>query len=232
MRSLSIPTILGFAGTALSASKLLSGGTIVAFDEESKSLNVIRDGSLFITDDRITGLYDKAAPKGLPADTEIVDCQHKIITPGFIDTHRHGWQTGMKTLASNTTLAEYMYKWGPGGGGPIYTAEDVYIGQLAGLLEAINAGVTTTLDHAHNLWDADRAVAGLDASIESGARVAWAPALTPFSGPYSVADQIEDWKSWKAKKLKADGLVTLGLAYDNLEHGSPKDNEAFIKLMK
>jgi cytosine/adenosine deaminase-related metal-dependent hydrolase len=231
MRSTFLAGIAGYTGAALSASVLLSGGTIIAFDEDNKSLNVIRDGSLLMTDDRIAGLYDHADPKGIPADAEIVDCTHKIISPGFIDTHRHGWQTALKTLGSNTTLAEYFHTFSSGAAQPFYNAEDVYAGQLAGLLEAVNAGVTTTLDHAHNLWSTDRAEAGLDASVESGARVFWAAALAPSDG-YSVSDQIKDWTRWNVKRSFPNGLTTLGLAYDGWDTGTPEDTQAVVKLIK
>ncbi|KAJ3571688.1 hypothetical protein NPX13_g5293 [Xylaria arbuscula] len=230
MRSTSLLSIAGFAGTVLSASVLLSGGTIIAFDEATKSLSVIRDGALLVTDDRIAGLYNEAYPEDIPDDTEVVDCTHKIISPGFIDTHRHGWQTAFKTLGSNTTLADYFHTWSSPAGGHLFAAEDVYDGQLAGLLEAINAGVTTTLDHAHTMWSSDRAEAGLEASIESGARVVWAPAIDPTPA-YPFADQIKDWKEWN-KRSFPDDLVTLGIAYDGWDVGVPEHTNAVAQLIK
>ncbi|KAI0449701.1 amidohydrolase [Xylaria acuta] len=231
MRSTILAALVGYTGAALSSSVLLSGGTIIAFDEASNSLNVIRDGSLLVTDDRIAGLYDEANPKGIPVGTEIVDCSHKIITPGFIDTHRHGWQTALKTLGSNTTLADYFMTFSSPAAGPLYSAEDVYASQLAGLLEAVNAGVTTTLDHAHVMWSTERAEAGLEASVESGARVFWAPAIDSASDGYSTPDQIKDWKRWN-KRSFPNGLVTLGLAYDGWDIGAPEHTQAVAKLIK
>ncbi|KAI0965903.1 amidohydrolase [Xylaria arbuscula] len=230
MRSTLLASFAGYTGAALSASVLLSGGTIIAFDAVSNALDIIRDGALLITDDRIAGLYNEASPKGIPADTEIVDCTHKIITPGFIDTHRHGWQTAFKTLGSNSTLAEYFWTFSSHAGAPLYTADDVYDSQLVGLLEALNAGVTTTLDHAHNMWSTERAEAGLDASIESGARVFWAAAIDP-THDYSVPDQIRDWKRWN-KRSFPDDLVTLGVAYDGWDVGTPQNTKAVAELIK
>lgn len=231
MRSTIVAALVGYTGAALSSSVLLSGGTIIAFDEARNSLSVIRDGSLLVTDDRIVGLYNEANPKGVPADAEIVDCTDKIITPGFIDTHRHGWQTALKTLGSNTTLAEYFFTFSSPAAGPLYNAEDVYASQLAGLLEAVNAGVTTTLDHAHLMWSTDRAEAGLEASIESGARVVWATAIDSSSPGYSISDQIKDWKRWN-KRSFPDDLVTLGVAYDGWDMDAPEDTQAVAKLVK
>ena len=161
------------AAAAEAATILFNGGTIVAFDRQSEDLRIIRNGSLLVRDDRIAGVYD-SAPTDIPAGAEIVDATDKILTPGFIDTHRHGWQTAYKTLASNTSLVEYFSRYGEFASAGKWSAEDVYNSQLAGLYEAANAGVTTMLDHAHHTWDAPTSEAGLRASIDSGTRVFWA----------------------------------------------------------
>lgn len=217
--------------TTLTGSILLSGGTIIAFDEETDSLEVIRNGAVLITGDRIAGIYATAHPSGTPANTEVVDCTHKIISPGFVDTHRHGWQTALKTLAPNTTLPDYMSRFVLGAASAIYTAEDVYIGQLAGLLEALNAGVTTTLDHAHHTWSNDRTKAGLEASIDSGARVYWNHAFSS-SQDYPVSEQIANFKELVRTKSTPDGPTTIGVAFDGWTFSPPEDVQAVIALTK
>jgi len=114
MRLTTFALFLGIGSTAHAAGVFFSGGTIIGFDRDKESLQIIRDGSLLIQDDIITGIYETAdAPSDLPADTETIDATGHILTPGFIDTHRHGWQTAFKTLGSNTSLAEYFLKFGP-----------------------------------------------------------------------------------------------------------------------
>ncbi|KAH9997822.1 amidohydrolase family protein [Xylariaceae sp. FL0662B] len=216
----------------MSTSVLLSGGTIIAFNAETEDLNVIRNGSVLVTHDRIAAIHDTAHPSDVPAGTELVDCTHKIISPGFIDTHRHGWQTALKTLSPNTNLADYLHRYIGPDVSSLYTAEDVYIGQLAGLLEALNAGVTTTLDHAHHTWSTDRTKAGLQASIDSGARVYWSPGFGNIRGDYSIPDQIADFKELVASKPKANDLTTIGVAYDMWTVASPDDTQAVIALAK
>ena len=44
----------------------------------------------------------------VPDDVEIIDCTDKIISPGFVDTHHHGWQTQLKGRHANELLLEYM----------------------------------------------------------------------------------------------------------------------------
>lgn len=40
--------------------------------------------------------------------TEVIDCSAKIISPGFVDTHHHVWQTQLKGRHANHSLLEYM----------------------------------------------------------------------------------------------------------------------------
>ncbi|KAI1380242.1 amidohydrolase family protein [Hypoxylon crocopeplum] len=214
-----------------SASILLSGGTIIAFDEDTESLEVIRNGALLVTGDRIAGIYDTPHPSNLPADVEVIDCTNGIISPGFIDTHRHGWQTAFKTLAPNTSMPEYMARFTTSSASTFYTAEDVYIGQLAGLLEALNAGVTTTLDHAHHTWCNERAKAGLQASIDSGARVYWSHAFFGTES-YPLPEQIANFKELAKTMSASNDLTNMGVAYDGWTVCPLEDTQAVIALTK
>jgi cytosine/adenosine deaminase-related metal-dependent hydrolase len=44
------------------------------------------------------------------ADTRVIDCTDKILSPGFIDTHHHLWQSLLKGRYANELLLDYMYK--------------------------------------------------------------------------------------------------------------------------
>ncbi|RYP74438.1 hypothetical protein DL769_004015 [Monosporascus sp. CRB-8-3] len=222
--------------------KLLAGGTIIAFDNETQLLRVVRDGSLLIEGDRILSISDVALPEGISADVEVLNCTDKIITPGFIDTHRHGWQTVFKTLGSNTTLAEYAGRFSANVAQPLFTPDDLYISQLAGIHEALNAGVTTILDHAHHTWTREHATAGLDASIDSGARVFFAYAFQNVPG-FSIQDQVLHWReiardccrpaagAREQVPTASSNLTTLAIAYDGWT-GDPRnpDTVAVIDL--
>lgn len=41
-------------------------------------------------------------------NVKIIDCTNKSISPGFIDTHHHGWQTPLNGRYANEQLQEYM----------------------------------------------------------------------------------------------------------------------------
>lgn len=107
-----LAAVLSPAAAAKNGSTLFKGGTIIAFNEKKQDLDIIRGGSLLISDGIVSAITEGAYDKPLPPGTEIVDATGDILTPGFIDTHRHGWQTAYRTIGSNTTLAEYFNRYG------------------------------------------------------------------------------------------------------------------------
>ena len=100
-------------------------------------------------------------------DTRVIDCTGKIVSPGFIDTHHHVWQTQSKGCHSDQLLLDYLgtgpsVRASPGNQerstdlkvtgsltGATFAPRDVFWGQLAGCLESIDAGTTTVLDHSN-----------------------------------------------------------------------------------
>jgi len=214
MRHINGIAILPAFLTAVSATSILfRGGTVVAFNKETQGLRIIRNGSVLVKNDRIAGVFD-SAPTGVPADAEIVDATDKIITPGFIDTHRHGWQTVFKTIASNTTLIEFFGRYSSFVAPFFWNATDVYDSQLAGLYEALNAGVTTSLDHATHTWSKDAAEAGLQACLDSGARVFWGFTFANITGLITVEQLYPVFRDIAAKAALKKSPTTLGIAYD------------------
>lgn len=207
------------------ASTLLRGGTIVAFNEESNSLQVIRDGSLLIEDDTISGIFESGQePGGDDGEREVVDVTGKIITPGFVDTHRHGWQTSLKTLIANSPLWDYLNRFSEFAAAGLLTADDVYISQLAGLYESLNTGVTTIVDHAHHTWSNETGEAGLAASIESGARVFWAYTFHNVTN-YTTTEQYAHFRAVADKASFAGTRTSLGIGCDYFGGLTPNQYE-------
>ncbi|MFB9684485.1 amidohydrolase family protein [Amycolatopsis plumensis] len=135
---------------------LLRGGMVVSMDP---ALGDLPRGDLLIEDGRIAAV----APEIAAADAEIVDATGKIVLPGFVDTHRHTWQTAFRGLGADWTFGQYRVT-AHGTLKPHYRPEDVYLGNLLGRLEALNSGVTTMLDWFHcarHPEHADAAIAGL-----------------------------------------------------------------------
>ncbi|KAI9782304.1 MAG: hypothetical protein M1816_001917 [Peltula sp. TS41687] len=225
--------LLSLFWIASDASILFQGGTVIAFDEATESLQVLRDNSVLVTNDRIAAIFSSSSNATLPQDIEAVDITGKILSTGFIDTHRHGWQTAFKTIGSNTSLAEYFGRYGEFAlAVQQYTPEDVYIGQLAGLYEALNAGVTTTLDHAHHTWSVETAAAGLAASIESGGRVFWCYTFHNIPNNFSVPQQMANFRNIASNGSFKNTSTSLGIAYDSFDSSDRNQTSAVIALAR
>jgi 5-methylthioadenosine/S-adenosylhomocysteine deaminase len=98
----------------------------------------------------------------VPEGTEEIDAAGGIVMPGMIDTHRHMWQTAMRGYGADWTLTQY-FVWYYLESGKLFRPEDVYAGNLLSAIEAIDAGVTTTVDWSHGLQTPDHADAAVDA---------------------------------------------------------------------
>ena len=96
-----------------------------------------------------------------------------IVFLGFVDGHRHLYQTVLRGLGVEWSLVEYCI--GVFGTvGAHLSAEDVYLGTLLGALDAIDAGVTGVYDLAHCLVTPEHTDRSLEAPRESGLRTVFA----------------------------------------------------------
>ncbi|CVK97581.1 related to cytosine deaminase and related metal-dependent hydrolases [Fusarium mangiferae] len=195
---------------------LLKGGTVLIHDANDNVQALERD--ILIENNRISKISKNISDI---TDAESIDCTDKIISPGFIDTHHHLWQTQLKGRHANELLLDYMASGNLQSSN--YTKSDIYWGQLGGSLEAINAGTTTVVDHSHVNVFAGAASAAISATASSGlrcvygycptARVAtWSPfAMNPDMLAPWVMDEIQELGK---KAPFGDGRVTMGLAFD------------------
>lgn len=232
MASWILPFCLCMHALGTFASILFSGGTVIAFDKTTESLQVFRNGSVLVENDRISQVInDTSSIFPMPPDTEIVNVSGKILTPGFVDTHHHLWQSLFKTLESNDSLATYFTLFGETGPAETnFTTEDSYISQLGGALESLNAGVTTIVDHAHGLWSNDTADAILQADIDSGARIHFAFAIHPLTNNWTIQDQMAKFQAMATQGLYLNTTTSLGIAYDHFVDGAASQTDAVVDL--
>ncbi|KAM5380883.1 hypothetical protein ACJZ2D_003407 [Fusarium nematophilum] len=184
---------------------------LLAWTSTVHESSVLLTSTLLITDDRIAGVWPAGQQYSVPEEAEVIDATGKIITPGFINTHRHGWQTIFKTLMSNTTIVKFSSRFGEFAVAVLLSPEQVFVSQLTGLYEALNAGVTATIDHAHNTWSDDTSYAGLNASITSGAWVFWAYTFHNVTN-YTVSEQLLNFRSIAEAALFENTAVSPGVA--------------------
>jgi cytosine/adenosine deaminase-related metal-dependent hydrolase len=201
------------------ASIMFTDATIITFNTNTSRTEVLYDSSLLVEGDRISQIYNGTTPKSYPNDTEIIDATGKIISPGFINTHHHLWQTAFKTIASNTTLAEYFQRYSSSGPSiQHFTPEDKYLGQLVGSLELLNSGTTTVVDHAHGDSSNETADAIFNATLDSHLRTYHAFAIQSLPNNYTTASQVNKLTALaNDPRLATNSLVKLGLAYDSFE---------------
>lgn len=81
---------------------LLQGGTLLIHGENDHVKSVQAD--LLIEGNTIAKIEVNIKPS---AGTQVIDCTNKIISPGFIDTHHHVWQTLLKGRHANELLLDY-----------------------------------------------------------------------------------------------------------------------------
>ena len=134
-------------------------GTVLTMDDGHR---VLRDADVLVVGERIAAIGTALA---VPDGTLEIDASDGIVMPGMIDTHRHMWQTAMRGYGADWTLTQY-FVWFYLDWGKIFRPEDIYAGNLLGALEALDAGVTTTVDWSHGLQTVDHADAAVDALEE------------------------------------------------------------------
>jgi len=142
---------------------LIKGGIVLTQDPE---LGEIAGADVLVEDTQIVAVGRNLSTDG----ARTIDATGDIVIPGFIDSHRHTWETSIRTCAPDFALITYfgsiLDKFAP-----LYRPDDVYAANLWGSLECINAGITTLVDWSHIMntpAHADEAVRGLqDSRIRS-----------------------------------------------------------------
>src|SRR5690606_28861943 len=118
---------------------VIRGGRVLAGDPLTAH---VRAADLLIEDGRVTAIESDLAG----VDAEIIDATGRWVLPGFVDTHRHLWQTTMRGLTANWNLKDYFWCIRNHFGG-LHDPDDVYSSQYAGGLDALVNGATTTNVH-------------------------------------------------------------------------------------
>jgi cytosine/adenosine deaminase-related metal-dependent hydrolase len=134
--------------------------------------------------------------------------------PGFVDTHRHTWQTPVRGVLPSCTLDQYF------AGmldniGIQYRPEDVYIANLMGALEALNGGITTLLDWSHVNNTPEHADAAIHGLAEAGIRAIYGHGVPVGADwwSYSSKPHPEDIRRIRKEYFQSDNqLLTLALA--------------------
>jgi cytosine/adenosine deaminase-related metal-dependent hydrolase len=135
---------------------IFKNGLVLTMDDAH---TVLQNADVLIIDGRIAEVGPGlTAPEGAVE----IDATGGIVMPGMVDTHRHMWQTAMRGYGADWTLTQY-FVWYYLESGKLFRPEDIHAGNLLGAIEAIDSGVTTTVDWSHGLQTTDHADAAVDA---------------------------------------------------------------------
>lgn len=128
----------------------------------------------------------------------VVAAEGLLATPGLINTHAHTPMVLFRGIAEDVSVNRWFneFIW------PVesnLTAEDVYWGMLLGLVEMIEAGVTTVADHYFFMDEAARAVS------EAGTRalLGWAVfASQGYAALDATAAFVERWQGGASGRIR------------------------------
>lgn len=205
---------------------LIKGGNVLLFDSDQKTSFPVLD--VLVEGNKIVKIAENIEA---PAGADVVDATGKIVTPGFVDGHRHVFQSLLRSTVSNHSLVDYFAHLLQGRM-TFLDADDMYLSQVAGLAEAVSGGVTTVMDHSHVVTTEERARRCIQATVESGIRSIYC--VSPFANPVKLnpltfpdmvaqhAAQVELFKKLSRETplggAANDGRLTLGLGFDTIHH--------------
>ncbi|MBO9394134.1 amidohydrolase [Caldilinea sp.] len=158
---------------------------------------VLHNHDIFVRGNRIAAILPTQPVEQLSAE-EIVAADGLLAIPGLINTHAHTPMVLFRGIAEDVSVQRWFneFIW------PVesnLTAEDVYWGMLLGLVEMIEAGVTTVADHYFFMDEAARAVS------EAGTRALLGWAVFGSQG-YAALDAtaafVERWQGAAGGRIR------------------------------
>lgn len=196
---------------------LIRGGAVLSMDPD---IGILDPGDVLVRDGVIVAVTPSSpgtdAPDALPdavpgtAAAEVIPAESMIVMPGLIETHFHMWSS----LGRNFIAEGYEYfpaKWATSAH---YEPNDFYASVLLGLVECLNAGITTVHDWDHNTRSPAHADAELAAHRDGLIRARYAYGhrdMLPVDEALDFTDIDRVGDAWFGSASPFDGLVHLGV---------------------
>lgn len=197
---------------------VLRGGTVLTMDDAKQ---VLPDSDVLVVDDTIEAVGTNLP---VPEGTIEVDASDGIVMPGMIDTHRHMWQTAMRGYGADWTLTQY-FVWYYLEWGTAFRPEDIYAGNLLSAIEALDAGVTTTVDWSHGLQTVQHADAAVDALQAVPGRFVLAYGnIQQSPAEWTAAPEFRDFVN---RRFTGDDMLGFQIAFDVTGDPSFPEKPAF-----
>jgi cytosine/adenosine deaminase-related metal-dependent hydrolase len=141
---------------------LIKNGSIISMDRKVGDFD---RGDILIENEKII----KVARTIRAPNAIVMNADGMIVMPGFVNAHIHTWQTGLRGVAGNWSIPQYLHGMHTDIA-PRYTANDTYLGNLIGSLNQISNGATTIFDWCHNNATRGHTDAAINGLQETGIR--------------------------------------------------------------
>jgi 5-methylthioadenosine/S-adenosylhomocysteine deaminase len=210
---------------------LIKGGTVISMDS--------RTGDFAKGDVLVNGsMIEKIGKSIRSPGATVIYAAGMIVMPGFVNAHIHTWQTGIRGVAGNWSIPEYLQTM-HAKIAPRYTAHDTYLGNLVGALNQINLGATTIFDWCHNNATPAHTDAAIDGLREAGIRALFGhgspkPDAKKGSLPFTHIPHPRDEliRLREGSLSDDDGLITLAMAALGVDFSTWEVTEHDFRLAK
>jgi cytosine/adenosine deaminase-related metal-dependent hydrolase len=139
---------------------LVTGAYVLSMDPDLGDLPV---GDVHVRDGEIV-----AVGRDLDARGTRIDGRGMVVMPGLVDTHWHLWTSLYRSMSSSSPETAYFAL--NVANGVRCRPNDLFHGTRLGLVDALNTGITTVHDWAHNLRSPEHVDGNLRAHHEIGLR--------------------------------------------------------------
>ena len=187
--------------------KLIRNATIISMDPD---IGDILSGDILIEGSKIVKIG-----KSISADdAEVIDATNCIAIPGFVDTHRHTWESLLRNTGPDWSLAQYFtgVRFVMGG---LYTPENMHVANLLGALDSLDCGITTVFDWSHLNNTPEHADAAIQGLRDSGVRAifGYGNSNQEWKVPSELPSNYEDIRRVRRDVLSSDdAMVTMAVA--------------------
>jgi cytosine/adenosine deaminase-related metal-dependent hydrolase len=183
---------------------LIRGGAVLSMDPD---IGILAAGDMHVRDGAIVAV----APRPIEAHgAEVVPAEGMIVMPGLIETHFHMWSAIGRNFVSEG-FEYFPAKWATAAH---YEPEDFHASVLLGLVECLNAGITTVHNWSHNTRTPAHADAELSAHRDGLVRARYAYGhrdMLPVDEALDFTDIDRVRGEWFGARSPFEGLVHLGV---------------------